>query len=274
MTVPRARVSHSYAAAVVLDIDAPHPDAALGPDSASWQLRHPLRFVGVARAGLLQLARPEIAAAVAGTGSFEADPLGRISRTLGVVAVVKFGSPPAAEAAIERLREAHAGVPGADAPRLRWWVLATAIDSTLALDRRYVGIADDALRRRFYQESRSVAFRMGIPDVLSPPDLEAFQVWFSAQLATLVVGDDARRLGNLLLDLPGVGPAPRAVLRNVTADLLPPAVRDGYGLRASSVMPVIATVSKAAMRPLRPLRGRVPGHPGRLIERRALARLS
>ena len=136
-----------------------------GVESLSWRLRTPLRFLGLPREILLQLARPEIANAIARNSDFESDPLARFARTIGVVATVRFGSPAEAAATLRRLRDVHAPIsgrgPGGDRyvasdPALQFWVLASIVDTTLTIERRYVGALTDEQRDQYYREQFAV----------------------------------------------------------------------------------------------------------------------
>jgi uncharacterized protein (DUF2236 family) len=229
-----------------------HPEALLGPESVSAQLLgHPAVLLGGPRALLLQLAHPSVAAAVAAQSSFEADPYRRLARTFAVMTAISFGAPADAAAARSGLAEVHRTVRGttpagvayrAADPDLALWVHATLVDTLLAVERRYVGVLDDAGRARLYDESRRVAPLLGVPAAVVPPDLDAFERYVAGAAAPLLeaVSDEARALAALVLAPPpsrAFGPlaAPAAaaagrLTRAVTVDLGPAALCRAYGL--------------------------------------------
>ena len=60
----------------------PGDPGLFGPGSASWEvLGDVASFIGGIRALLIQAAHPEVVAGVSDHSSYEADPLGRLSRT-------------------------------------------------------------------------------------------------------------------------------------------------------------------------------------------------
>lgn len=229
-----------------------HPEALLGPESLSARLLgHPAVLLGGPRALLLQLAHPSVAAAVAGQSSFGADPYRRLARTFAVMTEISFGAPADAAAARSGLAEVHRAVRGttpagvayrASDPELALWVHATLVDTLLAVERRYVGVLDDAGRARLYDESRRVAPLLGVPAAAVPPDLDAFQRYVAGAGAPLLeaVDDEARALAALVLApppnrafgplAPPVATASRRLTRAVTVDLGPPALCRAYGL--------------------------------------------
>lgn len=163
------------------------------------------------------------------------------------------------------VRGEHAAVGPYDAgdPALRLWVHATLVDSTLVAADAWLAPLDHAARARLYAESLPVGRAFGIPPGLLPTDVDAFDAYLDSMLGPggpVRPGPLARDLASVILS-PPPGPAirtlveaaprflPSPFLRAVAAagdrvppaavawllwpsiGLLPPAVRDAYGLR-------------------------------------------
>lgn len=94
--------------------DAPHHEALCGPQSASWRLRQAeiVMSLAKARAALLQLAHPTIAAALARHSSFETDPYKRVRITGQTMSAILFGSTAERTEALRLLARLHATVRG------------------------------------------------------------------------------------------------------------------------------------------------------------------
>jgi uncharacterized protein (DUF2236 family) len=206
-------------------------------------------LVGGPRALLLELAHPLVAAAVARHSRFQADPVTRLARTLDVMGVIAFGSAAESAAAASGLWRLHDRISGpgpggrtygANDPDLLMWVHATLVETVLVVERRYLGLLDDAERELYYAETRLVGLAIGIPDDLLPPDLGSFQAYFASGVERLEVGATARDLARHILR-----PRVRVPVRQLalparlfaagaieaaTADLLPARIRDAYGL--------------------------------------------
>ena len=189
----------------------------------------------------MQLAEPKIAAGVADHSDVVSGLFPRLQHTIDLMVIVGLGKPDEAQTALLQTHRAHLRVQGtladgvpyhAHDPELMLWVLATLIDTVLAVEERYLGEFDEDTRCRYYQESREVARLFGIPETLIPPDLDSFRAYMGQRLASLEISDPARQLLNYVLRprfrfVPSFMFTP---LRPVAADLLPPRLRAAYGL--------------------------------------------
>ncbi|MGH8972611.1 MAG: oxygenase MpaB family protein [Acidimicrobiia bacterium] len=249
-----------------------------GPETVTWRVnQEAVLLLGGPRALLLQLAEPAVAAGVAEHSGFEADPFGRLARTLEAMTVISFGSEAHARSTLDRLAAVHARVRGtlpdglaysAEDPELQWWVLATLIDTVLRVERRYLGRLGPAERARYYDESRRMAAAFGIPDDVVPADLAAFLDYMRRRVAALDVTDTARALarGVLRPPVPLVGGPLGDLVGLITVDLLPARLRSAYGLAWDSRRRVVVRGGQAALRrvlprlpaPLRTLPGMRP----------------
>ncbi|MFK4729393.1 oxygenase MpaB family protein [Agromyces mediolanus] len=200
-------------------------------------------LVGGAAAILLQLADPRVAAGVARHSDFADRPFDRLLGTLDYLYTIGFGSPELAERMARRVDERHRPVHGRsapdgtrysafdpDAPR---WVAATIAAVTLELHERLAGPlppaeADVLVRRLGALGGQLQATSAGWPETRAE-----FDAWWTARVAGLEVGDDARAVARALFEA-RVLPGPLRLLlppvRLVTVALLPAAIRTGYGL--------------------------------------------
>jgi uncharacterized protein (DUF2236 family) len=222
------------------------------------------------RALLLQIAHPLVAAGVDQHSDFRHDPWARLAGTLRSYLRIVYGSAAEARAEIRRLNALHRDVRGpvqepearrrhgghysARDPELSLWVHATLVDSTIVAYDAWVEPLSGDRRSRFYEETLTVGRAFGIPAAMLPPDLEAFEAYLAGMLGPagpVVVGDTARELAGAILQ-PPLGPAVAAagwlgeqlapLIDSVPArayswllwpsiGLLPPAIREAYGLR-------------------------------------------
>ncbi len=222
-------------------------------------------LLGGGRALLMQIAHPAVARGVAEHSDFEADPLGRLLRTLRPVYAISFGSQSQARAAAARVGRRHDAVVGsgyrASDPELLLWVHATLIDSALLTYRHFVAPLPRPDAERYYEETATIAQLFGVPPAALPPTLEAFERYVARQVATLEVSDDARRIARAIFAPSLRSPstlwlAPALLLaREATAGLLPPRLRDQYGLRWG---PTRERVLAATARSSRALLPRIP----------------
>jgi len=230
--------------------------------------REPVVLFGGARALLLEVAHPLVAAGVAEHSDFRRDPFGRLQRTLAAVSAIALESRDRALAAVRGVVRAHetvrgclpeevgryaAGTPysGRD-PDLVLWVWATLADTALAVYRDFVGPLVGEDLADYYRDQRTMALLLGASREHTPADPIAFRRWFDGVVAgdTLAVGAQAREIARSVLGTPGVdrGPVPL-----VTAALLPEPLRDAFAIewspaRAERYRQLVASV-RALRRP-------------------------
>lgn len=231
--------------AVVAAGAPPSPGGAaglFGPGSALWRVdRESIVFLGAARALLLQLAHPWVAAGVAAHSVALDDPLGRFHRTFGAVYPMVFGTVDQARAAARRLHRRHAVVSGdladgtpyaANHPDALAWVHATLVDSALAAWDLVLPPLTAPERDAYWTDSRRFAGLFGIRAEDLPQDWAGFRRWMDARLAdpALHVGPDAVRVvDGLFRAAPRPLRPPRWYLA-LTARMLPPRLASGFGL--------------------------------------------
>ncbi len=234
-----------------------------GPDSIAWQLGGDLGvFLGGGRAALLQLAHPQVAAAIDHHSRTRADVLGRFQRTFRHVFAMMFGELEDALRAARRVHQIHTRVHGElpdgtpyhanDADSLRW-VHATLVDTTVAVRRRLGWQSKRADLDRYAIEMNRFAKLFGIPDALLPASWAAHEAYMARMLPALRVAPSAREMAHFLVgravgDQPPLG----RVTEALAAAMLPRRISEQFGLRRADATVAIAFAIGA------PLYRRVP----------------
>src|ERR687892_213955 len=207
-------------------------------------------FLGGGPAVLLQVAHPLVAAGVTAHSGYRRDLWRRLVRTLRALYLIAFGTRTEADVAVEAVQRVQhhvrgvtrtqlgrfpAGTPySASDPHLQLWVHATLVESLLAVYTRFVRALAPGERERYYREMTLVAHLFGVPASVIPPTLADFQEYWAAQLAgnMLTITAPAREVAAVILE--AALPAPMRLLvpahRLATAGLLPPRLREEYGL--------------------------------------------
>jgi uncharacterized protein (DUF2236 family) len=230
-----------------------HPmPGLLSPNSVAWRVnRESILLLGARRALLMQIAHPLIAAAVADHSDFENDPFGRLRRTVETMLALTFGDEDLARAAFRRVDAIHSRVQGrlsqaargfeagapydAHDPELLFWVHATLVDTAMLVYRRYVGRLLAGEEEQYYQETKAIARLFSVPDSLIPDRLGDFRAYVNrmVECGPVAVSATGRRLAENIF-YPPVPLMPSAVFRAinlVTIGLLPPTLREQFGLR-------------------------------------------
>jgi uncharacterized protein (DUF2236 family) len=199
--------------------------------------RENVLLLGGGRALLMQLAHPSVAAGVDEHSDFRTHPVRRLRRTVQMTMAIVFGDRQTALTAARAVNRVHGRVRGegyhALDPELLMWVQATLVDSALIAYETFVRPLQQGEREDFYQESKLIGELLGVPREQFPAALADFESYMERMLAGPVqVGERARSLARLVLRpplrlLPGVAMIPFEV---VTAGLLPPTLREQYGL--------------------------------------------
>jgi uncharacterized protein (DUF2236 family) len=245
-------------------------DGLYGPGDVTWRVnRETVLLAGGARALLLQVAHPLVAAGVAEHSGYREDPWGRLLRTLDVTTRIVFGDRATSRAAARQLRAVHARVNGVAAdgtpydardPALLLWVWATLVDTSLLVYTRYVRPLAAAERDRYCVEQRRFGEVVGIPAGRFPADHAALRAYVDGMVADeLRVTDAARDVARATLRPPLPGPLRLAsrpageLLGLLTVGLLPAPLRQQYGLRWDPARAALLRASTGAIRRLLPL---------------------
>lgn len=218
-------------------------------------------LLGGGRALLMQIAHPSVAAGVAEHSGFEADPFGRLFRTLETTYAMVFGTVEEAHQAAGVINAVHDRVRGAgyDAtdPDLLMWVHATLVDTALRVHARFLRPLSPADAERYYEESTLLAELLGVPRHRQPADLAEFRAYVRHMVATLEVTDDARKLARTVLHprVPFVAEPVFEIARQLTVGLLPQPLREKFGFGWGAPRGAVLAAGAAAARQVLP---RVP----------------
>ena len=229
-------------------------------------------LLGGPRALVLQLAHPLVAAGVGDHSSFAADPLSRLRRTLEGTLSIVFGTREQADAAAKKINGVHTFVHGtlredagrfaagttydATDPALLLWVHATLVDTSLLVYQRYVArLTRDELEQT-YEESKIAARLLGVSDAIIPPDLNAFRAYVDNVIASDLSAAPFQRA--LVADVlhPNIRFVPKPAFWPavaLTVDLLPPRVRELFGLLQTRSGRLVANWSRAVVRGMLPV---------------------
>jgi uncharacterized protein (DUF2236 family) len=200
--------------------------------------RENILLLGGGRALLMQLAHPKVAAGVDEHSDFRANPIRRLRRTVLMTMAIVFGERETALAAARAVNQVHGRVRGEDYraldPDLLLWVHATLVDSALVTYEAFVQRLTASQREDFYQESKLAGELLGIPRARFPARLGDFNQYMERMVedAEVRVTPRAHELARLVLRPPlRLVPGPVMVpFEVVTTGLLPPALREAYGL--------------------------------------------
>jgi uncharacterized protein (DUF2236 family) len=200
--------------------------------------RENVLILGGGRALLMQLAHPKVAAGVDQHSDFRVQPVRRLRRTIRMTMAIVFGDRETALAAVRTVNQAHARVRGADYramdPDLLLWVHGTLVDSALVTYETFVRRLSGRKREDFYRQMNVAAELLGVPRDRFPATYADFREYMDSMVASGPVRVDrlARELARHVLRprlrlIPGGAMIPFEV---ITTGLLPPALREQYGL--------------------------------------------
>jgi uncharacterized protein (DUF2236 family) len=226
---------------------------AFGPESVTWRInRESALFLGAARAALLQLAHPWVAAAIAQHSTVLDRPIARFHNTFRVVFTMVFGSLEQALGAARHLYSLHTGIRGEIPERVAgWargtayqaneagalrWVYATLIETAVMAYEWALGPLTGAEREQYYAETKVLAGLFSIPTDVLPEDWEAFVAYNRAmhESDALGVSPGAREMAPKLLAGAGSWIHPPHWYRALTAEWMPPRLREEFGLEVDA----------------------------------------
>lgn len=187
---------------------------------------------GGPRAILLQLAHPVVGRGVAAHSDFASRPFDRLRATLAYVYAVSLGSDEDRALVRRLVNRAHAPVRGdgysAFDRDAQLWVSATLYDTALTLYELVFGPVPARDAEGLLREYRELGTTLQVPADAWPASRADFDAYWASQ-RWQVTGDARRVAADVLRGPRGWGLA-MAPLRLLTAGLLPPELRDAYGL--------------------------------------------
>lgn len=232
----------------------------------AWKVnRESILLLGGRAALLMQLAHPLVAAGVNDHSDFRSDPVARLRRTLDVMLSITFGDRTTAAKMMRRVDGVHSKVTGtapdgraysAHDPELAKWVFTTLVYTSVGVYEACVAKLTPDESRQHYTESLVIARMFGIPDEMMPGSRKELMAWMHRMIESdaIEVTPVARELASAILRPVRVVPlrvAERSAV--VTRALLPPAIREGYGLKAGLPDSVFLAVGRRAARATLPL---------------------
>lgn len=256
-----------------------------------WRIaRERALLAGGPAALMLQVAHPLVAAGVAAHSDFTADPLRRLHATLDAVLTVSFGDEAQVRATARTVAGRHRPVQGAlpshvgpfpagtpyraDDPDLALWVFATLVWTAVTVTETFVRPVPPPERDAYYSDMAQLGQVLGVPPTQMPQGYAALEQYVQEQVRdVLAVDATAARIADQLLrpDPPIVAAPLRPLPALLAAGVLPPAVRQAYGLPWRRRERVALRVVRATSRRLIPvLPGQVRYWPHYLVARRRL----
>jgi uncharacterized protein (DUF2236 family) len=159
-------------------------------DSAIWRIgREHVLLLGGAAAAILQIAHPEVALGVAQHSNFRRDSMTRLRHTLEAVYTVTFAPRREVEAMAAHVRAIHARVRGdspqqysAFSPDAQMWVLATLIQTSIAMYERFVGPVSPADRESYLRDMRVFGTYFGLATTYGPQNWADFSQYYEGML--------------------------------------------------------------------------------------------
>jgi uncharacterized protein (DUF2236 family) len=248
-----------------------------GPGSMIWRYASDPRILAAAAYGLLlQLAHPTVAHGVREHSVYQRDPVGRLLRSTDYLTVMCFGGPDAALRAARRLREMHKRIKGvapdgrrynAFEPEAWAWVHITLGDAMIAGNRHFGRPMSDDERECFYSEWRAVGRLVHVGDRDLPWDWAAYRDYFDRMVADRL--EDSDQVQQFLAFIRREIRAPLSMLDGpvwrvawmpfgelfwlATVGLLPPQLRERFGVGWSAVREGEFRALAAASRATTPL---------------------
>lgn len=253
------------------------PSLVPRPGSAVWRYAGDVRLLSTAAyAILLQVAHPTVGAGVSEHSDFRADPWGRLWRTLDYSYSMTYGGPRLAAEMGARIRGFHRHVKGvkpdgerysALEPEAYAWVHATLADSIVRGHALLGSRLTDPEIDDFYAGWRRMGRLIGVRERDLPDGWPAFREYFDAMVSERL--EDTAAVHEVLDSLadparPDGPPALTAAWRVArvpmahatlltTAGLLPPRLRDLFGVRWTSPRALELRALAAASRASTPL---------------------
>ncbi|MGH2714019.1 MAG: oxygenase MpaB family protein [Thermoleophilaceae bacterium] len=235
------------------------------------------RILAAAAYGLLlQLAHPTVAHGVREHSGYQRDPLGRLLRSTDYLTVMCFGGADAALRCARALREMHERIKGvapdgrrydAFEPEAWAWVHVTLGDAMISGNRHFASPMSDDQRERFYSEWRAVGRLVQVGEADLPGDWAGYREYFDHMVADRLEDND--QVQQFLAFIQRDIRSPLPVLDGLawrlawtpfgrlfwvaTVGLLPPELRERFGVRWTGVREREFRALAAASRATTPL---------------------
>jgi uncharacterized protein (DUF2236 family) len=224
----------------------------LGPGSLTWQLAGDTRsLLLIGRSGVLQNMHPAVSQALLDHSKYFADPIARISRSIGPILGVIFDEEP--EGTAKSVRDWHKPIrakKGAEYqyraldPSVFYWTHATFVEANIATQELFGTPLTRGQLEQLYRESITWWRRYGMSMAPVPENYEAFRAYWKGMfldgLEATPVALDAIESATMPVAPPGVPErvwnvvGERAAVYGaqwITKATLPPEAREILGIR-------------------------------------------
>jgi uncharacterized protein (DUF2236 family) len=270
--------------------------AAVRPGSITWRrASDPRIFLTSGYALLLQVAHPTVGAGVRDHSTFEQDPWGRLLRTVDYINLSVYSGPDA-DTVGQKLRSYHRAIKGSHPDGSRYhalepeafaWVHATLADALVKGHEHFGHPLLPHQQETLYAEWLAIGRTLGIRPRDLPAAWSDFYPYFDEAVANRLVHNDTvdRVLRSLRTSKPPLAVVPQALwagvtypaahlLQLVSAGLLPPVLRERFGLtwsRGQARQLAAIGAASRALTPLLPGRVQIMGPDYLRLRRRQIA---
>lgn len=208
-------------------------------------LQEGILFAGSGATLLLQAAMPGIRDAGSQEGGHKelaTELIEALQANISYISCLVFGTRDERKALISLLQSGNSPLLGeranrfAEYPRLQLWMAATLYATATDFYQRVYGRVDYASAQRGYSEFTVIMNCMGIPAGTWPDTRQAFWSYWDDQVSQLTVSSDAVQFAQDLRqsnDMPRWVQSMKPFLRVTTIEMLPPRLRDAYGLHST-----------------------------------------
>jgi uncharacterized protein (DUF2236 family) len=148
----------------------------------------------------------------------------------------------------------------AKAPDLLLWVHATLVDTTFTVYTRFVAPLTQHEIEDAYQESKIAARLLGTPDDIIPASYADFRTYFDGMVANELAAAPFQRAVVADVLWPSISIVPKRAFWPavaLTSELLPPRVRELFGLELTPARHRVAQLMRGAVRGMLPVLPRV-----------------
>lgn len=209
-------------------------------------LQEGILFAGSGATLLLQAAMPAIREAGANHGGHKelaTELIDALQANISYISCLVFGTRSERKVLIDLVQEGNPPLLGsgrsnrfAEHPPLQLWMAATLYATATDFYQRVYGRVDYASAQRAYSEYALLVNCMGLPVGTWPESRQAFWSYWDDQVHQLTVSSDAAQFAKDLResnDMPRWVQSLKPFLRVTTIEMLPPSLRDAYGLRST-----------------------------------------
>lgn len=207
-------------------------------------LQEGIIFAGAGAALLLQAALPGIRdGTTGGHKELATELIDAMQAHISYISCLVFGTRSERQALLDMLQNGEKPLLGnghcarfADHPAQQLWMAATLYATATDFYQRIYGRVDYASAQRAYSEFTLLMNCLGIPAGTWPETRHEFWSYWDDQVSRLTVSTDAALFAQDLresTDMPRWVQSLKPFLRVTTIEMLPPRLRDAYGLRST-----------------------------------------